>query len=67
MAVEVDLIREPGSLASYLITSNPIYPRHRCHWRSEPADFLKGCWMGDDVMGTKAVARAAWTTGFLFV
>jgi hypothetical protein len=66
MAVEVNLITEAGSLASCLIPSNPICPRRRCHWNSESADFLEGCWMGDDLMGTEAVARAA-TTGFLLV
>jgi hypothetical protein len=67
MSVEVNLIPEAGSLASCLIPSNPIRPRRRWHWNSESADFLEGYWMGDYLMGTEAVARAAWTTGFLLV
>jgi hypothetical protein len=67
MAVEVNLITEAGFFASGLIPSNPICPGHTYLWSSESADFLEGCWMGDDLIGTKAVERAAWTTGFLLV
>jgi len=67
MAVEVNSIPEAGSLASYLICSNPICPRHRCYWSSQSGDFFEGCCIGEELLGTKAVARAAWTTGFLLV
>jgi len=62
MAVVVNVIPETGSLASCLIPSDPVYLRCRCHWNSESADFFDGCWMGDDLTGTEAMARAAWTT-----